>query len=390
MKRFSMILTLVLISLFLTSCWSRRELDELAITTGLAVDKIEDKYLVTAQILNPGEIAGQEQTSILPVTTFSTTGDTIFEAIRKQTLKSPRKLYLSHIRIIIFGEELAREGLKEALDFFSRDHQMRTDFYIAIAKGQRASDILKVITPIEKIPTMKIFNSIEEAESAWAPAKGVQLDELISKIVSEGINPVLTGVYVHGPKNLANDLNNVEKVDSPGTIEIDHLAAFKEDKLVGWLEEDDSKAIQYIENNVENTIGTVPCKDGILSVEIIDSNSSVEAMVENGKPKIKVILKSEGNIGEVQCAIDLSKEESLEEISSKVEEGQEKMIRKSIEKAQKWKVDIFGFGEAVHRANPKAWKTLSKNWDEHFQDLEVDIEVSAEIKRLGTITESFQ
>ena len=63
----------------------------------------------------------------------------------------------------------------------------------------------------------------------------------------------------------------------------------------------------------------------------------------------------------------------------------------SIKKVQEdYQSDIFGFGEVIHRANPKAWKQLESNWDQEFSTLEVSVKVDAKIRRVGTIIESFQ
>ena len=35
---------LLILSLFLTGCWDRRELNELGITMALGIDKVEDAY----------------------------------------------------------------------------------------------------------------------------------------------------------------------------------------------------------------------------------------------------------------------------------------------------------------------------------------------------------
>jgi len=392
MKKFKYTIILILLIPLLTSCWSRKELNELAITTGLAIDKQDDNYLITAQVLNPSEIATSQQTSSrLPIVTFTRTGQTIFEALRNLTHESPRRLYLSHVRMVILGEEVALEGIQEVLDFISRDHEMRTDFYIAVAKGQEGREVLKVLSPLEKIPTMRMFNSIETASKNIATVKGVHLDELITKIITKGINPVLTGIYVKGPKDIGNDIANVEKIDPPTSMQTDYLAAFKEDKLVGWLTKDESKGLKYIENDVTNTIITIPCEDGKLSIELYNVSSSVEGSVSNGSPKVKIKLRSEGIIGEVQCKLDLTKPETLEELNKKIEENQKEKIQEVVDRAQKdLKSDILSFGSAIHRADPKGWKSLSEKWDEEFPTVEVEYDIKADIRRLGTISESFQ
>ena len=95
----------------LTGCWSKRELNELAICVGLGIDKAEDGYYVTVQIINPGELSGKNRSGRSEVITSRVKGETIFEALRKLSTVSPRKIYMSHLHQVVFGEELAREGI---------------------------------------------------------------------------------------------------------------------------------------------------------------------------------------------------------------------------------------------------------------------------------------
>lgn len=114
-------------------------------------------------MLNPSEIAaastGGGSGYDTPVTTYSTSGEIVFEALRKLTQQVPRKIYLSHIRLIVIGEDVAKEGIYNVLDFLSRDHEMQTNFYIIVSKESKAKDILNVLTSIEKIPANKLYDS---------------------------------------------------------------------------------------------------------------------------------------------------------------------------------------------------------------------------------------
>ncbi len=42
---------------------------------------------------------------------------------------------MAHLRMLVIGEELAKEDIDKHLDFFSRDPEVRTDFYMAVAEG---------------------------------------------------------------------------------------------------------------------------------------------------------------------------------------------------------------------------------------------------------------
>ena len=129
----------------LTGCWSRHELNDLAISVGMGFDKKDDQVQVTIQIVNPGEVASRRGGGGMttPVSTFKATSKTIFEALRKIATQSPRKVYSSHLRILVISEELAREGITPILDGISRNHEMRADFYIVVAKGTTAENSIK-------------------------------------------------------------------------------------------------------------------------------------------------------------------------------------------------------------------------------------------------------
>ncbi|MGM0876085.1 MAG: Ger(x)C family spore germination protein [Bacillota bacterium] len=375
----------------LTGCWSRKELNELAIATALGIDKTEDGYIVSVSIINPGEIAGQGSTGRTEVVRFMKSGDTVFEALRKISTDGPRKIYLAHLREVIIGEELAKEGIGKTLDFISRDHEMRTDFYITIAKGSSAYDILNVQTALEKVPANKLFNALENSEKNWAPTKTVSLDELINSIVSKGKEPVLTGIYVYGDPEFGSSFQNVQNVSPKTGLRLDSLGVFKKDKLLGWLNEKESKGFNYITDNVISTIVNVPCEDAKISIETIRSKTKVKGKIEKGKPKIDINVTTEGNVGDVQCKIDLSKPEKIKELGEKYETDIKDQMEVAIKRMQEdYQSDIFGFGEAIHRADPKAWKRLETNWDQEFAKLEVNVKVEGNIRRLGTITESFQ
>ncbi len=304
---------------------------------------------------------------------------------------SPRRIYLAHLREVVFGEEIARDGIGKALDFISRDHEMRTDFYITVAKGSTAADILNVQTAIEKVPANKLFNALETSENIWAATKTVKLDELINSIVSKGKEPVLTGIYYYGDSEYGSNIENVHNVSPATGLRLDFLAVFKSDKLIGWLDMNDSKGFNYITDNVRNTVVTIETEDGKITLETLRSKTKVSGRMEKGKPVIDINITSEGNIADVGSNIDLKQPKNIEKLEEKYRNNIKEKIQTSIRKVQEdFQSDIFGFGEVIHRAEPKEWKKLEDNWDDIFTDLDVNVHVQAEIRRLGTITESFQ
>jgi spore germination protein KC len=292
----------------------------------------------------------------------------------------------------VISEELAEKGLGETLDFLSRDHEVRTDFYVVIAKDTRAENVLKVMTGLEDIPANKLFTSLETSEKAWAPSMAVTLDELVSDIVAEGKQPQLTGLQIIGDEHIGEKPENVQKIDPSTKLKYSGMGVFKNDKLIGWLNESDSKTINYVLGNVKSTIGEIPCPDGKgkVAVEVIRTKADLETKVEKGSPKGMVTIKMEANVGEVQCKkLDLGKTKTIDDLEKKSEIRLKEIIESSITTAQEeYKVDIFGFGEALHRSDPDYWKTVKKEWDEQFAEMAIEVKTEVKILRVGTIGNS--
>jgi spore germination protein KC len=392
MRRSIMLFVSLFIMLgLLTGCWSRRELNDLAISVGMGFDKKGDQVQVTIQIVNPGEVASKRSGAgtTTPVSTFQATSQTIFEALRKIATQSPRKVYSSHLRILVISEDLAREGITPILDGISRNHEMRTDFYIVVARGTTAENVLKILTPIEKIPSNQMYTTLEMSEKIWAPTVKVKLNTLISDLQTEGKDTVLTGIQIKGDPNKGDSKSNVSKTDPYSSLQYSGVAMFRKDKLVGWLNDRESKGYNYITDNVNSTIGHNSCPSGgILALEVVRTKTKMRGKVENGKPQIFVQVYLEENVGEVQCKIDLMDPTSIKQLEKIAQKGVQSIIYSAIQKAKKYDVDIFGFGEAIYRADPKYWDKNKGNWKEQFLDLPVQVSAEVKIRRLGTVNDS--
>lgn len=383
--------SLLFFSIILSGCWDRRELNQLAIAVAIGFDKVDDEYLVSAQIIVPSEMSTNGGTGSSQVTLFTAQGETIYEAFRKMTKELPRKIYPGHLQILVIGEELAEEGISESLDVLSRDYEIRPDFYVVVAKEIPATEILNVTTTIESIPANKMNKSLKLSESAWAGTKSINLDELISDFVITGKEAAITGIELIGDPKLGSSKQNVESITPAATLQYDHLAVFKGDKLIGWLNEDETVVYSYISNTVKTTARPIACPGGgKATIEVIRSKTDVKGNIKNGEPEVNIHVKVGGNVGSVSCKINLNDVNTIAELEEIYEKQAEEMANEAFESMQnQYKADIFGFGEAIHRSNPKEWEKLKDNWDEEFSNLKINIKVNLTIYRTGTTNKTF-
>lgn len=386
LKRLLFIL-IILSTIFLTGCWSSREINTLAIAVCIGIDKTENGYLVTEQVLNPRAIA-TKVTAESPVVIYTAEGDDLAEIVRRFTTQSSRIFYNADLRMVVFGEDVAKDGIQNILDYFLRNYEYRTDFYFVIAKNSTANEVLGILTPIESVPGFSMYISLKMSEEKWAAMKSVRIIELVNSIIADGDNPVLTGIEISQDEISPKSTDMLKQSGKYKKLKYTGLGAFNKDKLVGWLDEDESKGYNYITDNVKNTIEHADYDSKVkITYEIINAKSRTKVYFLENKPAIEVKIKTKCNIEIVEGEFDVSAEENKQVLNELLASKVKLLCEKALNKAQKeLKTDIFGFGEAIHRKYPKTWEKLKDDWNDKFTDLPVNITVEAETKQLGQIT----
>ncbi|WP_440116188.1 Ger(x)C family spore germination protein [Paenibacillus sp. QZ-Y1] len=388
------ILSFAVLLPLLTGCWDRQELNELGIMLGLGVDKDGELIKVTAQVVVPNEVSAKSGGGNgTPVAQYQASAPTLFEAMQKLTQSSPRRIFMAHIRVLIFGEEYARkEGIYDVTEALLREPTVRPDYYVMVARNTTASKVLDVLTPLENIPAEKMFNSLDVSSKIWSPTTTVTGDRLLEYMLAPGIQPVITGVEVVGSQEKSGSKDNISTIKSPASLSSTGLSVFRKDKLVGWLTESESKGYNYIRNNVVSTIGNIPCrKKGYVTLKTLRTTTKRKAKVVAGRPTIHIKVKHVSSIGAVECGIKIGSMEVLKELERDSEERLVELMQESVKSVQrKFHVDIFGFGQDVYHTDPTFFKKVEKDWDSYLENLDVHYDVNVQIKRVGTLDDSFK
>jgi len=386
LKRFltgAMLVSIMLFTIvFSTGCWNRRELDTLAILSGLGIDteKIEGRDVIklTAQIVKPGEVRAPSTDEkggggSSPVLVLESTGDTVFDAVRNFTMKSSRKILFPHNQVIIVGEEAARAGMQPLLDLFVRDHESRSRVWILVARG-KAGDILRAKVGQEKIPAMGIAD-LEEASFATSKTSAMRLQEFINCLLSKTTAPVVSAINLH-------------KEEKETAVKLEGSAFFKDGKLAGYLDGTETRGLLWVVGKVKSGVIALDCpgSDKKVSLEIIRASSKVKTKLRNGKVFIEVAIKEEGNLADQMCLEELTTPEKLALLEKRQGEMIKREMEAALKKARQYKADIFGFGEVVYRSHPTEWKNMEHNWEEIFPEIEVKITVMAKLRRVGMTT----
>lgn len=390
------LLPLLFLPMLLSGCWERRELNELAFVLALGLDKAEYGYKVTMQVVIPSSIASQTSgggsPTGVPVIVYTFPVATVYESLRKFNLTSSRTSYLGHIRVLVLGEALAREGVADILDVLKRSREPRMDFYVMVARNNTAENVLSVLTPLDKLPANKLFNALDKSYKVSAKTVAVTMDEFIEDLLYEGKNPVLTGIEVQGDPEKGGEKSNTERTKPNARLRYESVAVFKKDKMIGWLDDTETAGYNYIINNVTKNTGIVKGEDGKwIVIEALRTTTRRKVKFIDGHPEIFLEVTALSNVEEVQGTDRLDTEKIVQQLEKKAEERIIGRMEQAIEQINKrYNVDIFGFGQSIYRANPKAWARLKERSGENYlQTLPVHIKADVTINRVGTIDNSF-
>jgi spore germination protein KC len=390
-KKKLLVVVFLTMVLLLTACWSRRELNEIGLVIGLGVDKVGDEYIVSTQVVDPSEIASSKGGSgRAPVVTYKTMGKTLITAVRKLSSVTPRKLYMPHLRMFVIGETVAKEGVAPVLDVLSRDHELRTDFYVIMTKGSKAHEVLSMVTPLEKVPSTYLYTMLKHTEKYWSPFTTLKIDQLDSEISSSDKEAVVSAVAIKGSIKEGQQKKNAENISLKNYLQYTDLGVFRQDKLVGFLNETEASGYRYLINDIKDTVIEMPCNKTHKDVtELIHTKTIVTGKVVNQKPKMDVRIYAEANVAELQCQSDLLDKNVIKTLERKSQKEIKGQITSALQKMQKeYHSDIFGFGEKIHQSNPREWKKLEKNWSDVFSKMPVQVSVKVEIRNFGKVNQS--
>lgn len=374
MKRSLLLIILILNCIFISACWNYREIEQMAIVMGLAVDKGSDEhqFLVTAEIINPkGGREEKKQESV----TIEATGDTIFDAIRQLTSLAGRKMYWSHAKVAIVSREIAATDILPLLDWVSRDQQARGDMWLLVSEGATAGEILKSKPKLESSISMQL-DTVFRSQKYLTGFPSKRMYQFIDDMGSGTINPVLSAI------KLLKQNNEM----SPTVLD---TVVFKKDKMVGLLDHEESKALLFVQNSIKDglyKIENVGDKKTSITLEILGSKTTVKPIYSNGKIVMKIDIKPRVSISEISTTKDVLEPEGVELIKGIANKKLESDSKNLIEKVQKeYKSDIFGFGKKVKDKYPELWRKIEKNWDETFEKIEAQVSVDFQIEGSSTL-----
>lgn len=377
--------------LLLSGCWNYNELNNLAIITGVAIDKSENGFLMTYMISNSNQGDSKSNSNQTSTVLYEGNGKTLTSASENINQKLPKEPYLGHIEVIVLSEEIAKTEMINVMDFFLRNPESRKEIYVLVSKGTEAKNTLSILTPLESFPSNNIKSNIQAAENEIASTSTIKYSEFLAKLIEQGIDPTLGVIEVEGNIKEGQSQESNDKSKQDANILLAKTALFKDDKLVYITNNEESSSINTLNKSFNNIYIETKCENENIVTNITSIEVKTEIEKNNDKLSVIITANGTGSLIEVNCKKDLEDIKVIEEIKKDVDKEMKNFLYKGINVAKAHKTDIFGIGNILYKKDTQYWNTIKENWNEEiFPTLNVEIKTNIELTNKGSLQQTIK
>ena len=222
---------------------------------------------------------------------------------------------MPHNRFYLFGEDLLREiGIIPVIDFFDRDAEPRLAAQVVVAKGGTARELLQAEFSGMAQPSEGAEAIILYLRSAKATVTEATLKNFLDRMEAEGIEPIAMSAELIPLEPDISIEGELTRKEIKSTARIGGTAVFKGNYLAGWLDDLETRGLNWIFSKVKNTLVIFPQPESeskLATVEIIRSTGKFKVEMQGGNITGIVEIDAVGNLGSVEEPIDLIKQPEL-------------------------------------------------------------------------------
>lgn len=419
-RQWMRLVLLYLMMLAAGGCYDRIELNELAIADIMAIDLTEDgllrvslQFLVPSELVNPGDVGAGSGVRD-PFYVIDAVGETVPEALSLLQAKVPRRLFTSHVRVIVLGEELARAGIGPVFDSLTRMRELRVAADVVVTEGEGVV-LLQASPRLGRLPVGALANMLNQG---IVPRRTIR--QVAIALASDGIDPFIPAVGL-APRIETEREAGVRAEE----FEIIGVGVFRGDRLVGFATLEQARGLAWLVDEAPFAVATIPWppEGGPASPQAQRPDvSPEEALIRRDAPpgsgpaglgggikepnqispqvlRTRVQLRSEVKDGQVIIHVDARAIDDIvtnqagllltdpsvipeleKALATSVEERMRAMLRLAQEELE---ADVMGFGALVRREHPKEWRELRRDWHAHFRQVQVNIKVAVEVRLTG-------
>ena len=396
----------LLIIVLLSACSDAQEPDSLGYVVALGIDKAEKaeaKYDITIQFANPTTISGgasQEggkggKDSIKNITV---TAPSIYSAVNVANHVVSKVFTLAHTKVVVFSEEIARQGLEDILETIGRSSDIRPNTYFTVSKCS-AKEFLESVNPETEVNPTRYYTMLFENDfSGFIPqTKSQDFYFFANSKEKNTVLPLASKAEKKGTYNFDNsgyqykleDFSAGEIPSEKTEIQIMGMAVFDMDKFIGEFGDIETEIYNLLTGQYKNSYVTyyfsyVP-DDPITVLQSQNKKPKITVDTSGDVPKISLNIYVEADF--TSSTPEMAVEERLGEFSNQASADLKREIENFLLKTKEMKADIVGFGSYAKRNFLDEKSFENYNWKEKYPSSIINVNVDFEVRRTGLVVE---
>lgn len=385
------IIILIIIIIFISSfsvSYNSLNLDNLAFAVAIGIDKsTSNKLKVTFEFLAPS--ASSESGSETKPVLNSVECSSITNGINMMNAYLGRKVNLSHCKLIVFSEELAKEGISDEIYSLTNDVQIRPSANIVISKCNTKYYIENSVPSLESL-IPKYYDIFPNTSEYTGYTCNATIGDFFNALVCNSCSPyaILGGISTSdndSSQAQSTEDSNIKSNESPITgsrlSENLGLAVFKDDKLVGELNAIETICFLNMRKDVDSFLVSIPDpenNDSKLDIFLTpNSTHNVDVSFVNGAPYIKIKLEFSGKIYSMKKGSQYLNADVLNSISNSCNSYLKNQFSDYLYKTSTvFESDINGFGLYSLSKFDTTTEFDKYHWNDNYKNSTFDIDIN--------------
>ena len=360
---------------------NKTPLEEIQAILIVGLDTKDDQVDLT--VLSVGSKPGAElNKGGESIKVYESSGRTVYEAKQKMSLYHDKHMIWAHLEYIIIGDEAARSGIAEHLDFFIRNHENRLSDELVVAKDMTAREFIKNVNTSEPKMNEKIRHLFSEVE-VESVTKIVHLREWALKYQSDTMSIILP---VMGTTNKMRSEDSKKEESSPKKdIRSAGYAIFnREGKMIDYASLRFSRGINWVMDKIESAVVVLELGEHeILSTEITSAKTKLE--INEDATELDVNINLLFNIPEYTGKEDLYDAVYIADVKQELEQIIENEVKDTMTYLQTLNTDVTNIGDVYYHKYPGNWKFMQDQWANKFKDIKVNVVVRSTLRNTYNI-----
>lgn len=404
-KKIKIAISLIMVIIILagaTGCWNRREIQDLAVATAVGFDRSmingSPRVILTVLLTRPSPAGGGGSrggggggpTASPTGTVITIEGETINDAIRNWFLRSSRIIFFGHTLVIVIGEDMARQGIDQVVEFLNRQLDVRPRTWVVVSKGT-ARDALQALPEFEPVTSQEIARILELDHDWVSKSAAVNLFQVMYDMLTPGREAAVSWLKLFVPREKMSPArmggagSTGASQGQPKSFYIDGSAVFRGDRMVGRLDKAESQGLLFVTSKAVG--GSIPVslkppqKD--TSFVLRTSKAKVKPVIKGNRVTFEIDIRGIGDLNEQRAGEIGTLEQDFKKVERLVNKEVEKRVLKAVAKAKELRSDVFGFGDLIHRSRPGEWKRIKSNWEKIFPTVQVRVKVKMTLENIG-------